>query len=403
MEAFGNFLSEHSTLIVAIIGLTGTLYTAYIGFRKYLDEKRNKNYEETIKQLFSASKSERLAAVATLGVYIESSLVLSPILSSIRFFKNLFQSKYYQKNSITILINCIYTELDYDVLNAICSVLTQDRKNREIQFIVDKLISINKNFFIQDYPLKGRLDYAKNNLDVVKKEVVGDPDEVNKVLNEQNIIQLKEKSKMLDEYTDRYNELSLHQQVSTDFLFMYLSEMSKVNETKNLNLVFFQNVFNYGQFSRCNLSKCSVIKTALSVCTLIHVKIENLDVIEDSVFSFSRLDSCIFKGGKISNSLFDKMNLNNTIFENITFNHTFFIGSDLSYTEFNNVTGLEPVHFYKANYQKAKFDESFRVKIEKELPDVTEEDFTNYVMSSTLTDQRKEEILRSLKELNANT
>ncbi len=403
MEALSKFLSQNTTLIVAIIGLIGTLYTAYVGFRKYLDEKRSRNYEETIKQLFSINKSERLAAVATLGVYIESNLVYSHYISAMRFLKNLFQSKYYQKNSITILLNCIYTELDYDVLNAICSVLTQDRKNKEIQYIVDKLISINKNFFIQDYPLKGRLDYAKNILETGKNGITDKQSAVDIILNEQILNQIKEKNKVLEEYTERYNELSLHQQVSTDFLFMYLSEMSKIDETKHINLVFFQNVFNYGQFSRCNLRKCSIIKTALSVCTLIHIKIENLDLIEDSVFTFSALNNCLFKGGNIVNSLFDKMNLTHTVFENITFRNTYFFSSNLAYSEFNNVTGLEPIHFYKADFSKTKFDENFRIKLETELPLITDEVFTNYVKNSTLTIQRKEELLRSLSEVNENT
>ena len=52
-----------------ILGFAGTLYTGYMGYRKYLDEKQFTYFRENIKNLFVKNKDELLAAIAILGVY----------------------------------------------------------------------------------------------------------------------------------------------------------------------------------------------------------------------------------------------------------------------------------------------------------------------------------------------
>ena len=129
-----------------LIGLLATLFTGYMTYIKYLDDRQFKYYKDNLKNLFSVNKEEVLAAIATLGVY-----------------KN---NRRYKKSTSDTLLSLIYTNLDYDISNAIIGVLTQKTAKDDLKYIAEKLIEINRNFFIQSYPVGQRKEGIESRLSV---------------------------------------------------------------------------------------------------------------------------------------------------------------------------------------------------------------------------------------------
>ncbi len=357
-----------------ILGFAGTLFTGYMGYRKYLDEKQFTYFRENIKNLFVKNKDELLAAIAVLGVY-----------------KN---RKEYKKSTIDILSNLLYTELDYDISSAIVSVLTQASILDEFTYIVDKLIEINRNFFIQSYPIQSRQNDLKTEykeLSFAYSELLEGKNDSGKLLTntEETLKARWIKIKSMNDY-----EIKWHKLATTDVLAMILNKADKLNFSKDLKLNLFQNDFNYGQFSGLHLNNCSILHSAISTSLLFHTTFENI-LVNDSTFSRSSIEGCKFSGGEITSTSFANAAFENVLFENTIFKDTFFFGADLTDCTFKNTKGLSRLHFYNC---KISNNTKFIPPLEEDKV-MSYEAVVEFVNNSRVNNFRKSELLGDLEKL----
>jgi hypothetical protein len=59
----------------------------------------------------------------------------------------------FEKHTTNVLLSRLYTELDYDITNAICGALIQYSNRRELLDISSEILNINRNFFVQTSPV----------------------------------------------------------------------------------------------------------------------------------------------------------------------------------------------------------------------------------------------------------
>ena len=357
-----------------ILGFAGTLFTGYMGYRKYLDEKQFTYFRENIKNLFVKNKDELLAAIAILGVY-----------------KN---RKEYKKSTIDILSNLLYTELDYDISNAIIGVLTQASELEELNYIVEKLIQINRNFFIQSYPLQSRQDDLKAEYESLSSEyskLLNGKNDSGKLLadTEADLRAKWLKFKNMNDY-----ELKWHKLATADVLAMILNKVDKLNLSKTLKLDFYQNDFNYGQFAGLHLNNCSIRHSAVSTSVLFHIAFVNF-LIDDSTFSRSSIEGCTFFGGKFSSTSFINAVFENVVFENTEFKDTFFFGAVLRDCTFKNTKGLTGLHFYNCNI----LNNTQFISPLADSKDIHYEAVVDLVYKSVVNNYRKNEMLEDLEKM----
>jgi uncharacterized protein YjbI with pentapeptide repeats len=359
-----------------ILGFAGTLFTGYMGYRKYLDEKQFTYFRENIKNLFVKNKDELLASIAILGVY-----------------KN---RKEYKKSTIDTLSNLLYTELDYDISNAIIGVLTQASELNELTYIVEKLIEINRNFFVQSYPLQSRQNDLKagyEGLSGAYSELIEGKTDSGKLLTDTEAA-LKEKWIKYKNMNDF--ELKWHKLATADVLAMILNKADKLNLSKNLKLDFYQNDFNYCQFAGLHLNDCSMRHSAMSTSLLFHIAFINL-IINNSTFSRSSIQGCSFSGGEITSTSFINATFENVTFENTIFRDTFFFGATLRDCTFKNTKGLTSLHFYNCKFPQA-------IQFIPPLLDnkvISYDEVVDLVTNSGVTNYRKNEILGDLAKMNS--
>jgi uncharacterized protein YjbI with pentapeptide repeats len=312
-----------------LLGFLGALFAAYEGYLRYLDEKQFNYYKDTIKNLFSSNKEEVMAAIATLGVYTNR--------------------RKYKKSTIDTLINILYTELDYDVSNAIIGVLIQSGKKEEVKYISSRVIEINRNFFIQTAPLSNREKDIKERI----KEIQGSgdapapKDEKTDELQKNEVTIQKQLRKL--EATNKF-ELKWHKNVTADVLSMILNKAFKVGLTSGLDLEFYQNDFNYCYLAGFNLDNFSIRHSAISSGNIMDLKFSNMKQIYNSTFAYSYISDCHFSGGKISGSSFCGCSFNNVLFENVKFVDSFFFKASFNNCEFRNATGLTPEQFFGVSF-----------------------------------------------------
>ena len=361
--------------IELLIGFLGTLFTAYEGYKRYLDEKQFNYYKETIKNLFSNDKEEEMSAIATLGVYANRGK--------------------YKKSTIDTLINMLYTELDYDISNAIIGVLIQAGKKDEIRYIASRIIEINRNFFIQSDPLKRREDDIRERvkeLSGLKKEVEEKTEEAKE---KESPVDIKSKDDQLTELEEvnKYR-LTWHKLVTADVLSMILNKATKMGIDSGINLEFYQNDFNYSYLAGFSLDNFSIRHTAIGSGNIMDLKLVNLKKIYSSTFANSLIADCVFSGGEISGSSFCKCSFENVVFENVEFKDSFFFMARLRNCSFRNVKGLKPEQFYLAEIFP---DTSFNGAISKEeISLLTPERVREYLSTSSIADYRYDEVIQYL-------
>jgi len=390
-----NWLKKHlndTRVIIALIGFLG----GYWGFIKYLDEQKNTYYKETIARLFSEDKNQKLAAIATLGIYIDNDMNKNWLKSSFKWVKNQFSSDRYETNSINVLVNSLYTELDYNILNAVKGVLSKVEANKA-EYVINAMIAINRNFFMQKYPIGNIKTDLSTYFDKLRdsKKLLKDRKEDSVLVRHEKITMQRYEEYEKASYD--YATVKWHSLRSTDFLFMFLSEMSKSNKSQNFDLEFYQNNFDEGLINQCTLNKCKITRCSFENCSLSDVTFDNLQLIDNTIFFNSSFSKCSFKNGTISNSLFDNTKLPGTSFQEVTFGDVFFLGADLTNTTFENIKGLNPIYFYKAeNIDKATFINYSLDTLKQELNKLNDTVFINYIEKSNLSTGRRDDLLLAL-------
>ncbi len=365
---------EYVDLILGLLGFLGALFAAYEGYVRYLDEKQFNYYKDTIKNLFSSDKEEVMAAIATLGVYTNR--------------------RKYKKSTVDTLINILYTELDYDVSNAIIGVLIQSGKKDEVKYISSRVIEINRNFFIQTAPLSSREKDMKERLSEIQnseKEPQTAKDESSTEPKMEMTIQ--KQIKRLED-TNKF-ELKWHKNVTADVLSMILNKAQKVGLTSGLDLEFYQNDFNYCYLAGFELDNFAIRHSAISSGNIMDLNFINMKQIYNSTFAYSYISDCHFSGGKISNSSFCRCSFNNVIFENVNFVDSFFFGATFNNCEFKNVKGLRPEQFYKITFlSPTNFNNAINID---DIGKFSAEQVLAYLEASPISDDTYKEVKEHLK------
>lgn len=355
--------------LVYIIGIVSAVSSALWAYRKFLYEKQLEKFKDANINLFKTDKQEVLAAIATLG-----------------FFN---RDRKFKQNTIDILLSRLYTELDYDITNAIASALIQYSNRRELKYIADELVGINRNFFLQTYPvglmigdLKKKWSFFKNlenaqlpkaemlpvtetenvsetQKDILEKTPLPEAGNVSEIERD-NIAAMKEKLQM--EYQRLYPkssyELTWHKQVTADTYSRIMRKASReskfTRQLRRLEMKLYQNDFNFTHMVKINTSKCSIDNSALSLAILSEIVFSNIDCIKDSTFYASSFRNCTFIKGKIIGSDFISCAFDNVVFNDICFEESFFWSASFSNCEFINCRNVTPVLFYKATFENTE-------------------------------------------------
>jgi uncharacterized protein YjbI with pentapeptide repeats len=299
---------------------------------------------------------------------------------------------------VDILINRLSIELDYNVLNAVRGSL-EKIKNENLKYVIDKLLAIERNFFVQEYAL----EIWRNDAETAfkeSKEKFADKEYLFKKskseVDKRMFDNLKEEMDTnWNTYINRkkdYNELFMHKQVIADFLsnFLGITQSYPI-----MGLVFFRNSMNYIVVTEINLTKSEFKHSAFIKSQILETKFDESNII-NTVFTSSNLTKSSFLNCRINTSLFDRTNLKNVNFSGTEFREVFFAGADLSGSIFNDTKGLKPIYFYKAkNLDKAILNPMFKKEINKELVNITDSLFIESVNKSDLTEERKKYFLNS--------
>jgi uncharacterized protein YjbI with pentapeptide repeats len=321
-----------------IAALVPVLATGLFGYWQFLNQRRSIQYSENIKSLYSASKEEVLASIANLVTFKKSP----------------------QMRRITqdVLINRLYTELDYNVCNAIGSQLVSmiERNNpQELNYIIQRLIEINYNYFLQTYGIGQRAADLKDILGKVEKdyaEQLKHKDDETKVTGLAADIK-----KRVTEKWNEYNtvkdlndyRLMWHKQVIADTIGMILSSATS-RQFNNISVNFVANDFNYCTFRNIAIHNCSVKKSAFSQALLQQVKLDNV-YINDAIFSSSIYEDMELSNGKIIKTTFHGSSFRNVKFCNIQMEDVCFLGCSFIDCSFDNkVTGINPVSMFKCEF-----------------------------------------------------
>lgn len=366
-----------------LAGVLGTVAAFYSGFIRYRKEKQIDMFRENIKSLFSEKRDEVLGAVATLGIYKSRNE--------------------YEKNVIDVLINRLYGELDYDVTNAIADVLSQYNNADEFNYIFKRLIEINRNYFVQTYPIGSRktdLETSFNKLNKELKEIgekiksePGSKDELYEA-------RVKLIAKRYDEIQQQgyVHEVKLkwHKVIMADTLGLLLYKAKLQNQSENLRLNFHQNDFNYAYHSGYDLVNSSFKNVAFGRGSLDEIKMRNV-TIKDSTFDYSWFRKCRFTGGTIDSTLMTVQEMVEVVFEDVSFNDTFFIGVRFVNCRFKNCTGLQPLHFHKTAWNGLEIEGcSFTPD---QIAATEETSVKAAIENSSMTTLRKGELLKVLSEI----
>ncbi len=372
MEYFDGLLPEFlkGANLVWIIGIVSGISSALWASRKFFYEKQLERFKDANINLFKTNKQEVLAAIATLGVFN--------------------RDRKFKQNTIDILLSRLYTELDYDVTNAIASALIQYSNRRELKYIADELAGINRNFFLQTYPIRQMISDLKKNWTSFKEMERADfrasepaagagdaetkpPLEVEKLppaetdnlettplpeaekgwdIERDNLIEIKEK--LLNEFQRMYPkdlyELVWHKQITGDTYSRIMRKASResrlTGRQKRLEMRLYQNDFNYTHLAKINTSKCSIENTAISTAILSDVVFSNIKFIKDTTFSSSSFRNCTFEDGRIVGSSFIGCTFKNVVFRRISFEETFLCGSYFSNCRFIECENTNPEFFF---------------------------------------------------------
>ena len=210
-------------------------------------------------------------------------------------------------------------------------------------------------------------------------------------------LEMKSKWKTFLKREKDYQELGMHTQAITDSLSSFICVVSK--NTAISGLEFNQNSLNNAVMEGANLLKCKIKASAFSASQIKETQFTDTSIF-NTVFTFSSLTKSAFRNCTIHSSLFDQTSLVGVNFQGAEFLDVFFVGSDLTGANFKNAKGLKPEYFYKAqNLDKAIFDKAFAKQLQQRLFSIDEQVFSNFVNTSSLTQQRVDALFLTLKEL----
>ena len=105
-----------------IIGILSSIAAGLSALSKFRYQNKLELFKETNINIFKQEKEEVLAAISTMSLFKKDA----------RF----------ERHTTNVLLSRLYTELDYDITNAICSALIQYSNRRELLDISSEISSI---------------------------------------------------------------------------------------------------------------------------------------------------------------------------------------------------------------------------------------------------------------------
>ena len=367
--------------LLKIVGtLLPVLITGLIGYFQYLNQKSSSQYSENLKLIYSPKKEEVLASIANLNTFRKT-----------RHLRSITQN---------ILINRLYTELDYNVCHAIANQLVTmvDRnKHEELNEIIARLIDINYNYFFQDYGIRLRQDDLHIAIENAEKEYVNQKINKNDELKVIGLIDdlkatVKSKWQEYNEVKDMADyKIIWHKQILADTLGIVISRATKMG-FQNITANFIINDFNYCTFRNISIHKCRIERSAFGISLLQEVHLDNL-LMEDNAFSSSNYEKCVFSNGIIRCTTFHGSKFNGMKFENLEFDDVCFVNCHFINCTFTSIRGLNPAWFYNARFKGNIPD------FASAIDNVTEDEIINLVNNSKFADTRMKSITDYLATL----
>jgi uncharacterized protein YjbI with pentapeptide repeats len=348
-----------------IIGIISSIAAGLSALSKFRYQNKLELFKETNVNIFKQEKEEVLAAISTMSVFKKDS----------RF----------EKHTTNVLLSRLYTELDYDITNAICGALIQYSNRRELLDISWEVLNINRNFFVQTSPVNQMISDLDKSWSALNAESSGtqeDPDKTASAETKENLEESAEKETdlskqpkqsateslgnleraMSKELLDNYKQRSLtwlpkkryellwHKQITADTysrilrrayysqpsgwnrmrqkLYRLLKAKRKYNRFKELDMDFYQNDFNYVYMADFNTSSCSIVRSAMGSAVIVDVGFLNIGRISGSSFLESAFHNCRFRGGVAeSDTKFTSCKFYKGGFENIHLKEVDFYGT----------------------------------------------------------------------------
>ncbi|XVJ66944.1 MAG: hypothetical protein HEQ40_12530 [Lacibacter sp.] len=328
--------------------------------KRYRYEKHLEKFKETNANLFKDRKQEVLAAIATLSI-----------------FK---RNPEFEKNTIDVLLSRLYTELDYDVINSILSTLIQDSNRKELLYIASGLQDINRNFFVQDYPTKQRVNDLNKAISKMEYSLqqANTPD-YNQLINDGKVeIEsfLRNKDQLITQYNQDFinlaslhkYKLAWHKQVTADAYAMFLRKAYLSNPEEHLSVKLFQNDFNYVYMAEIKITETTVSRSALASAIFAEVEFAGNNISRTDFFA-SVFNQSGFYEGKIKDSIFERNSFTEATFKNIHFTNTQFTNCKFESTKFINCAGLTQQDFIQCTADvSSKFPEGVIIPVEASIP-----------------------------------
>ncbi|MBC8046224.1 MAG: hypothetical protein H7Y00_05465 [Fimbriimonadaceae bacterium] len=340
--------------LIYIIGILSAIIGGIWAFYRFVYEKKLEKFKEANAELFSDNKQKVLTAIATLGVYKKDWM--------------------FEKNTIDVLISKLYTETDYDITNALGNALIQFSNRRELFYIANEILDINRNFYIQEKPYKDMADdldnydakylneqsnsylVPKSKFDsALRQPLFTDLEKKYKELKEKNIYQLTWLKQITADTYGRiirraYNLNLGFREIFIEHFKRFLINWDFRRYTKNVDMRLYQNAFAYIQMAQFKTKKCEIVRSTLAGGIIADIKFDNIIRIFDTEFSSTSFYNCVFSNGIISQCMFQSVHFANTKFININFDDIFFINCYFYNCEFIKCKGLEVNHFYKPDF-----------------------------------------------------
>ncbi len=348
-----------------IIGIISSIAAGLSALSKFRYQNKLELFKETNVNIFKQEKEEVLAAISTMSVFKKDS----------RF----------ESHTTNVLLSRLYTELDYDITNAICSALIQYSNRRELLDISSEILNINRNFFVQTSPVNQMISdldrsWSDLNAESSGSDIKGDPSKdpggakegLDSSAKETDLAKQPKKSAteslgnlekaMSKELLDNYKQRSLtwlpkkryellwHKQITADTysrilrrayysnpggwnrmrqkLYRFIRAKRKYNRFKELDMDFYQNDFNYVYMADFNTSSCSIVRSAMGSAVIVDVGFLNIGRLSGSSFLESAFHNCRFRGGVAeSDTKFTNCKFYRGSFENIHLNQVDFYGT----------------------------------------------------------------------------
>lgn len=345
-------------------------------------EGSDQNYRATVSKLADSDSTLRHAAAASIGTY-------------------LVPDGRYLDETIDILTVRLSSEPNYNVRNSIIGSLKkikhQDSKYKQI---IDRLLTISRNNFIQDYHMKKeldnvRLDYSEvledlRDAETKYKNTTLSSDQLDlRMLKSEVTYKLEEITKLQREY----DELQFSKPIVSDMISIFLSEKKNTHIAK---LDFFRTTMSSVVLTDLILKEPSIKWATFYNSNLTDSTLDSA-FISQTDFSSSLLVKANFIENNIDTTLFVKADLTDTNFSNSSFSDVFFIEADLYGASFAGAKGLKPVYFYGSkNFDQATFDNPDFVDRILELKIA---DFEIAVNSSRISNADKKYLFKTVDNL----